>query len=111
VFTNTPLPEGCSPGYWKKHLSEWAPTGFSPGDDFDATFGVDLFDPDITLDEAVNAKGGGVNKLARHGTAGLLSAAHPTVSYPLTVAEVISAVQAGDANTLAAHNDLACPLN
>jgi hypothetical protein len=83
--------EGCTPGYWKNHLDAWPPTGYAPGDDFDTTFGVDLFDPDITLDDAVNAKGGKVNRLARHGTAALLSAAHPDVDYSLSVAEVIAA--------------------
>ena len=104
--------EGCTPGYWKNHVEDWPPTGYSPGDDFDTTFGVDLFDPDITLEEAVNAKGGGDKRLARHGTAALLSAAHPDVAYPLTVAEVIAAVQAGDASTLAEFNELGgefCP--
>lgn len=103
--------EGCTPGYWKNHLDEWAPTGYSPSDDFDTTFGVDLFNPDITLGQAINANGGGVNKLARHGTAALLSAAHPSVNYPFTVAEVIALVQAGDADALAAANQLGCPLD
>ncbi len=112
VFKNIPPGgEGCTPGYWKNHLDAWGPTGLSPGDDFDTTFGVDLFDPDITLEEAVNAKGGGVKKLARHGTAALLGAAHPGVAYPFTVAEVIAAVQAGDAGALAKANELGCPLN
>ncbi len=62
-------------------------------------------------EQAVNAKGGGVKKLARHGTAALLSAAHPDVAYPMSVAEVIAAVQAGDAGTLAANNELGCPIN
>ena len=108
-----PGAEACSPGFFKKHLEAWVPTGYSPDDDFDTTFGVDLFDPDITLEQAVNAKGGGVKKLARHGTAALLSAAHPDVAYPLTVAEVIAAVQAGDADTLADYNEEFedCPLD
>jgi hypothetical protein len=58
----------------------WGPTGYTPGDDFDAPFGVDLFNPDITLGEAVNLGGGGVHKLARHGTAALLSAASTDVN-------------------------------
>lgn len=103
--------EGCTPGYWKNHLEDWPPTGLSPADDFDTTFGVDLFSPDITLQQAVNAKGGGVKKLARHGTAALLSALHPDVDYPLTPAEVIAAVQAGDANTLVAFNELGCQID
>jgi hypothetical protein len=104
------LGAGCTPGYWKNHLEDWLPTGYDPGDDFDATFGVDLFDPDITLEEAVWARGGGVNKLARHGTAALLGAAYPDVNYPLTEDEVIDAVQTGDADTLVEYNELGCPL-
>jgi hypothetical protein len=102
--------EGCTPGYWKNHLGDWSPTGYSPADDFDAAFGVDLFSPDITLDDAVNARGGGVKKLARHGTAALLSAAHPQVNYPFTVAEVIALVQAGDVDPLVAANELGCEI-
>ncbi len=105
--------EGCTPGYWQapEHQDEWALTGFDQSDDFDATFGVDLFDPNITLGVAITLNGGGVNKLARHGTAALLSAAHPGVDYPFTVAQVIALVQAGDADALAAANELGCPLN
>ena len=72
---------------------------------------LDYADPDITLEQAVNAKGGGVKKLARHGTAALLSAAHPDVAYPYTEAEVIDFVQAGDVDPLAAANELGCPIN
>jgi hypothetical protein len=112
VPTEPPPPggEGCTPGYWKNHLEDWPPTGLDPGDDFDATFGVDLFTPDITLEQAVNAKGGGVNKLARHGTAALLSALHPAVDYPFSDAEVIDFVQAGDAGPLVAANELGCDI-
>ena len=105
----------CTPGYWKnlrKHGDEWDLTPYSPGDDFDTTFSVDLFDPDITLDEAVHMGGGGIKKLARHGTAALLNAAHPGVDYPLTVDQVILAVQLGYGDALADWNeDLDCPLN
>ncbi len=117
VFCLTPPPpppppgdEGCTPGYWKNHLEDWSATGFGPANDFDTVFGVDLFSPDITLEQAVNARGGGVRKLARHGAAALLSAAHPDVAYPLSVAQVIAAVQAGDSDTLAAFNELGCEI-
>lgn len=100
--------EGCTPGYWKNHVENWV--GYSPNDDFDTVFGVNYFSPDITLDDAVNLGGGGVKKLARHGTAALISAAHPAVNYPLTVDEVIAAVQAGDSDTLVFYNELGCPL-
>ena len=107
--------EACTPGYWKNlkkpdRLVKWSEAGYDPANDFDTTFGVDLFDPDISLGLAIKMGGGGVKKLARHGTAALLSAAHPGVNYPLSVAEVIAAVQAGDADTLADYNeDLNCP--
>jgi hypothetical protein len=102
--------EGCTPGYWKNHLEDWPPTGFSPDDDFDTVFGVDYWHPDITLERAVRRGGGGVKKLTRHGTAALLSAAHPDVGYPYTVAEVIAFVQAGDVGPLEAANELGCDI-
>ena len=58
----------------------------------------------------MNALGGDLNRLARHGASGLLNAAHPDVDYPLTLAEVIAAVQAGDADLLEWANELGCPL-
>jgi len=101
--------EGCTPGYWKNHHDAWI--GLSPGDDFDTTFGVDFFDPDITLGRAVRLGGGGIKKVARHGTAALLNALHPAVDYPASAAEVIAAVQAQDVEALAAYNELSdsCP--
>ncbi len=103
--------EGCTHGYWKNHESVWPMTGYALGDDFDTTFGVDLFDPDITLYDAVVQGGGGVNRLARHGVAALLSAAHPNVYFDLTEAEVIALVQAGDADMLEYYVELGCPLD
>jgi hypothetical protein len=102
--------QACGPGFWKNHFDEWASTGYTTIDDFDTAFGVDYYDPDITLEEALNAKGGGINKIARHGTAALLNAAHPNIAYPFDVAEVISFVQNGDAETLSAANEGDCPL-
>lgn len=110
----TPPPpggEGCTPGYWRNHLDDWPPTGLSPTDDFDTTFGVDLFSSDIDLGEAVDAKGGGAGKIARHGTAGLLSALHPDVDYPLSAAEVIAAVQSGDIDAVVTANELGCDIS
>jgi hypothetical protein len=115
TIIEVPLPpddggEGCTPGYWRNHHEDWPPTGYTTGDDFDTTFGVDNFDPDINLGKAIKLGGGGVKKLARHGTAALLSAAHPDVNYPYTVAEVIAFVQAGDAETLVIANELGCTI-
>ena len=102
--------EGCTPGYWKNHLFAWDDTPYSTGDDFDTVFGTDLFDPDLTLGQAIKHGGGGEFRLGRHGTAALLSAAHPHVNYGLTVGEVIQAVQDGDADLLEFHNEQDCPL-
>lgn len=105
--------EGCTPGYWRNHLEQWVFTGFAPGDSAEAVFGIDLNGAldGLTLEEAVNLGGGGLRKVLRHGTAGLLSAAHPSVDYPFTVAEVIAFVQAGDIDAVAEANESFCPIN
>jgi hypothetical protein len=110
--------EGCTPGYWRNHLDAWAVTGYSPDQDFDTVFGVDLFQPDVTLLEAVNGGGGGAAALGRHAVAALLSAGHPGVDYPLSQADVLflvdCAFQLGTIeetkNDLAAINESGCPL-
>jgi hypothetical protein len=79
--------EGCTPGYWRNHIEDWADAGLNPGDDFDATFGI-----------------------ARHGTAALLSALHPAVAYPYSPAQVISTVQGGDVEDLVDANELGCAI-
>jgi len=102
--------DACTPGYWKTHFSRW-PAPYLPTDDFDATFGTDYFDGGMNLGDATWARGGGLNKLARHGTSALLNAVHMDVEYPYTIAEVIEMVRNGDADTLADTNDeLDCPL-
>ena len=55
--------------------------------------------------------GGGIRKVARHGTAALLNALHPAVNYPVSAADVIAAVQAQDVGLLAEFNELSdtCP--
>ena len=94
--------QGCSPGFWKnltQHASFWQV--YSPTDEFLTVFGRSVTvgaggqntvtDPNLT--EALEATGGGVSRVARIGTAALLSATHADVHYPYTVAEVIAAVQ------------------
>ena len=103
---------GCSPGYWRNHLERWPETAYAAGDDFDSSFGVDFFTPDLTLAEAVALGGGDVSELARHGTAALLSASHPGVNYPYDEAAVKALVEQRDPDgRLAAANNLGCPLN
>lgn len=102
--------EGCTPGYWRNHFEDWPPTGYSPSDIFDAVFGTSYFSPTYDLGDAIWQGGGGINRLARHGTAALLSAAHPDVDYPYSVAQVIAWVQLGSADPLAAANELGCSI-
>lgn len=87
------LMDGCTPGIWKNKTALWSDTGYAPGDDFDTVFGVDLFDPDITLLQAVEMVGGTVDVFSAHATAALLNATHPDVDYALTEGQVIQMVQ------------------
>jgi hypothetical protein len=120
--------EGCSPGYWRNHLDRWDEVGLDPADPFDVVFDFinspisSGFGLDFTLEDAVNAKGGNRNALARHGIAALLSALHADVLYPLEAdgiqGSVIDLVQSGMearassvANLLASANSLSCPIN
>ncbi len=50
-------------------------------------------DSELTLLEALNAKGGTMNALLRQSVAALLNAAHSDVNYPNSVIEVISLTQ------------------
>ena len=45
-----------------------------------------------------------------HGAAALLSAAHPDVNYPDTVAEVKAKVHSGDIDPLVLANELGCDI-
>jgi len=116
--------EGCTPGYWKQeqHFDSWVPTGYGQEDDFNTVFGTEITImwsdkgkpfpvEEPTLLQALEANGGGDNELARHGVAALLSALNPDVAYPISAADVIAAVQAGEAGMLVEYNELGCPLN
>jgi hypothetical protein len=111
--------QGCTPGYWKNvrmHGCYWM--GYSPDDDFDTVFGVDMFDPDLTLLEALNNGGGGYNALGRHAVAALLNA-RANIGFGFLEGEVINSVQLAVANgdpecykdQLEKCNESYCPLN
>lgn len=109
--------QGCTPGYWRNHYASW-PAPYVPTGSFNAAFLVGanfwatgFFSNSYTLGDGIWQGGGGLNRLARHGTAALLSAASADVDYPYTVAEVIAMVQAGIIDPLAQANELGCPLN
>jgi hypothetical protein len=111
--------QGCTPGFWKNHTSAWAATGYSPSADFDSTFGVNLFNPNITLLQAAGLGGGGVQAMARHAVAALLNAAHPNIDYPMSTSQVINVVKFAavtgkfeDAKDLFEQgNELGCPIS
>lgn len=107
--------EGCTPGYWKNNQGMW-PSPYQPFNSFGEIFGV-VLQKDYTLIQALNL-GGGANfaKILRHGTAALLSAAHPDVHYPYSVDQVIQIVK--DAlggnkyaiEALVTANEYGCPI-
>ncbi len=107
-------PQGCTPGYWRQrdHLDSWV--DYSPTDDFNTVFGVG---PQISLLDALWARGGGENALMRHAVAALLNAAHPDVCFDARNAQIaiwyISAHwgEASLKDFLAGHNESGCPLN
>jgi hypothetical protein len=110
--------EGCTPGIYKNKLELWADTGYAPTDDFDSVFGVDLFDPDITLLDALGMVGPGAEIFSAHAVAALLNATHPDVEYSLTeqlvITKVQNAVLSGDLeptkDKLDQMNNAGCPL-
>ena len=111
--------QGCTPGYWKNNAEKWEAVswvGYTPGQSFSSVFGrvievkVDkVMVTDPTLLEALSAKGGGINALARHAVAALLNASNPNISYPDSEAGIIAATQAaidsGDKDIITAQKD------
>jgi hypothetical protein len=121
--------EGCTPGYWKQeqHFGSW--TRYTPSTTFFEVFGCpivikwseggkpgDTADP--TLLQTLQAKGGGINALARHAVAAWLNAANPDVDYAFTTFEVIALFQgaydSGDFEStkemFEEANEASCPL-
>ncbi len=104
--------DGCTPGFWKqRHHFEYWP--IDPETSFNAIFQCDpaLFDPEITLGEALRLKGGRLNKVGRHGTAAYLNWLTSGVDFPLSFEEIQLAVCAGDVDFLVPYNELSdeCP--
>ncbi len=83
---------GCSHGYWKTHPTSWTGTGYSLTDNFDAVFGITHYGT-MTLDQALDLKGGGFNALAREATAALLNSKTSTIGFKYSNAQVVKLVQ------------------
>ncbi len=64
----------CSTEFWKDNVDLWEITGVDPHSDFDETFGKDYFEPNITLLDAINRDGVGLDHIAKSGTTAYLNA-------------------------------------
>ena len=130
-----PIPDqgpsrGCTPGYWKNHVSSWGPSGFAPGSTLGNVFTVPAALSSFsssTLHQALSFGGGsgvqgGAKILFRAAVASLLNAAHPAVNFPQSANQVITSVNVALASNnrdtmlslasqLDAQNNLGCPLN
>jgi SdrD B-like domain len=103
--------EGCTPGFWRNHLTHWAATPYSPGDEVNDVFGCDLVaDDDVTLGEAID-RPQTYGTLVFHAIAALLNSTHPGVDFELDASEVIEAACDGDKSTLSEANEEGCPLS
>jgi hypothetical protein len=75
AIENTPIENiefGCTAEFWKNNLELWKVLGVDYDSDFDETFGTDYFEPDISLEQAINLEGPGLNHIARSGTTAYL---------------------------------------
>lgn len=119
--------EGCTPGYWKQsqHFGSWSVNPYTTtfGDVFGGACAEDnpeLKSGDLVCDvlllEALAAKGGGINALARHASAAWLNTA--SIDYHYLQAEVETMVEAAfesgvyslTKDALADANEAGCPL-
>jgi hypothetical protein len=100
TVTCTPPPppggEGCTPGYWKNHPESWAAAGV-PTDATMASRGFNV-SASLTFMTALRSGGGGLTALLRHAAAAYLNAAHPSVDYAFTQAEIVAATNAAIAS-------------
>ncbi len=122
--------EGCTPGYWKNHTTNWEE--YSPSQTLGSVFvGANLGSyGNTTLAQALAFKGGSTldgarQILLRAATASVLNAAHEGLGFPLRrdgadgiFAQVKSALATKDratilklAQKLDNLNNLGCPLN
>ena len=103
--------EGCTPGFWRNHLTWWACAGISPNDKVNATFGCKLVpDDNLTLGVVID-KPQTYGTLPFHAIAALLNASCGQVDFGLSAGEVKDLACAGDKDTLADENEKGCPLS
>ena len=117
---------GCTPGFWK-NTEVWC-GDYTKGMNFFEVFEINTFSiklrefNQVNLQDALENRGGGFSKLARHATAALLNSCNNGVNYPYTEAEIKMAVQqafeSGDkseatalGDMFAAANEAGCPID
>jgi hypothetical protein len=103
--------EGCTPGFWRNHLTWWATTPYSPSDKVNATFGCDLVSDDNLSLGTVIAAPQTYGALAFHAIAALLNSTCPDVDFGLSADEVKDLACAGDKSSLSTENEKGCPLS
>lgn len=103
--------EGCTPGFWRNHLTWWACAGYSPDDKVNATFGCDLVADDNLSMGTVIAAPQTYGVLPFHAIAALLNASCDDVNFGLSADEVKDLACAGDKDALASENEKGCPLS
>jgi len=104
---------GCAPDFWlfTNDPQPYLDAGFAGTEDFDASFGVDRFDPNRTLFQVLFQTGEVVDELAREATAALLNASNPNVHYPYGPDAVKALLRQGDLDgRLGDANALDCPI-
>ncbi|CAN5907982.1 hypothetical protein BH23GEM7_BH23GEM7_31180 [soil metagenome] len=112
--------QGCVPEQWRPISNRWTATGINGSTSFDSYFGVDFFNPDVTLQQALQmGSSPELHYLARHAVAAALNAQHSGVKFPLTLAQIRHIVQQAYsgartvndvAQLLDRANQLGCPL-
>jgi hypothetical protein len=119
-----PACEGCTLGYWKNHTDRWC-SSYLPSMLFGNVFvNAPSSLANLTLLQALNLGGGGINNLARQGVAALLNACSDEVDFgapyadnPQSVIDAVNAAYLAGGNApgklatqLDALNNLGCPL-
>ncbi len=70
-----------TPGYWKNIEKHPYPSPWTPDTNFESVFGPSPLPSSLTLGEALELGGGGINALARQAAAALLNASKSTYAY------------------------------
>ncbi len=102
VHVPCPVAVGCTPGFWKNNLAKHGGSAWPIDPNSISPFGGKTFAQAIGMT--------GKNIIYAHAAAAYLNAL-TLADYPYSVDDVIALFNAGDLNSLAAANELGCPLS